>query len=1082
MGALIEDDRFARRSGGCDDSGRSSRTGDEPNRMPPSRELRLLRLAVARGLVSWSDLEAVAEGLDAAPPPDGGTVDATTWLRRLVEDGTLDPADLEVLAAEEADDPPSEAARGDTPQGPPLSSGSGSSGGGSDVRIARDLRILEDWDRYEVVSFLGAGGMGSVYKVFDPSLRRHAAVKILHGSDPDLERRLVAEARAQARIDHPNVCQVYEVGEVAGRPYIAMQYVDGEPLDEAATGLPREAIVRLLADVARAVDAAHRTGLVHRDLKPGNVLVARPASGGLHPFVVDFGLARDLADGVRSRSEVITGTPAYLAPEQVRGRPVDRRTDVFALGVVLYELLTGATPFGGSSVPEVLVRIAEAEPPRPRNRDRSIPRDLETIVLHCLEKDPDRRYASARELADDLERCLAARPILARPPGLLYRARTRIRRHREVAVATAVALAALLAVAGAGLHAWWTAWERADLAQRFGQQVKEVETTLRYATLLPLHDTSGHKEALEIRMEWIRQEMDRLGTLARGPGHYALGQGHLALHDYELARRHLEAAWDAGYREPEVAAALGRALGHLYTRALSEAEAPAGSAERQAYLREIQRTYREPAVSYLRRSVAASRPAPAYVRGLIALYEGRYADALLFARRAAREGTLTDEGRRLEAQVYVIRGNEALEAGNHDEALGFYHRAGEVYGELLDTYRSDASLHAADCGRRIQVLEVRSRVGRLPPAEVQGALAACDRALVADPRLAEARSKEAHVHWRIAEDRALHGEDPREALERAVAAARAAIDLDPRDVSAHSHLSVAHRRLAAWRMSRGLDPGEALESAVDAAARGVALAPRRASSHLSLGNAHHQRALHLLRRGQDPRPELERAAEAYRRAIELNPRMAQPYTNLGAAWKSRGEYEIDQGLDPAPSVEKAIEALEGGLAVNPSSAPAHNNLGTAHLTLGHALLVRGDDPTAPLERAVASYRRALDINPDYPFAHYNLAFSHRCLARHRLRSGGDPEPALTAARRALDRARELNASDPDNHLEAARIEAVQADWDRRRGADPGPAVRRGLAALERALELQPGMPEALELREGLRRDRSPLSDASPRVQ
>lgn len=1052
--------------------------------MPPSRELRLLRLAVARGLVSWADLEAVAAALDATPPSAGGPVDAGAWLQRLVEDGSLDPADLEELAAaDDAEHRQASPVHGDLPRSPERPSLPGADGpeSGADRRIARELQILEGWDRYEVVTFLGAGGMGSVYKVFDPSLRRFAAVKILHGSDPDLERRLLAEARAQARIDHPNVCQVYEVGEVGGRPYIAMQYVDGVPLDEVAPELPLPEVVRLLVEVARAVHAAHRTGLVHRDLKPGNVLVARRPSGGLHPFVVDFGLARDLSDGARSRSEVLTGTPAYLTPEQVRGEAVDPRTDVFALGVVLYQLLAGRTPFEGASIPETLVRITGSEPPRLRSRDRSLPRDLETIVLHCLEKDPDRRYGSARELAEDLERYLAARPILARPPGLIYRARTRIRRHRDLAVAISVALSIVLVLAGAGLHAWWKAWERAELAQRFGQQVKEVETTLRYATLLPLHDTSAHKKALEVRMEWIRLEMDRLGSVARGPGHYALGQGHLALHDYELARRHLEAAWEAGYREPEVATALGRTLGHLYTRALTEAEVPAGSAERRAFLREIQSAYREPAASFLRRSADASEPAPAYVRGLIALYEGRYADALVLAQQAGREGTAPDEGRRLEAQVYVIRGNEALEAGNHHEALGFYRRAGEVHRELLETYRSDASLHAADCGRRIQVLEIRGRVGRLPAAEIEGALAACDRALIADPGLAEARSKEAHIHWRTAEDRSLHGEDPRRALERAVAAARAAIELDPRDVSAYSHLSVAHRRLAAWRMDRGLDPAAELQRAVAAAGRAVSLAPARASAHLSLGNAHHQRALHLLRRGEDPRPELDRAAAAYRRAIERNPGMAQPFTNLGVVWKTRGEYEVEQGLDPASSVENAIEALEGALAVNPASAPAHNNLGTAHLTLGHALLTRGDDPTEPLERAVASYRRALEIHPGYAFAHYNLAFSHRCLARHRLRSGGDPGPALDAARRNLEQARELNASDPDNSLEAARIEAVQADWDRQRGVDPGAALRRGLEALAEALALQPGMPEALALQQTLEQSAS-LPHAPPRVQ
>lgn len=936
-----------------------------------------------------------------------------------------------------------------------------------DTRIGRDLEILEGWDRYEVITFLGAGGMGSVYKVFDPSLKRFAAVKVLHRSEPGLGERLRREARAQARIDHPHVCQVYEVGEVRGHPYIAMQYIDGERLDEALADLPRELVVRVFADVARAVHAAHQTGLVHRDLKPGNLLVARRSSGALHPYVVDFGLARDLEEPHLSRSDVITGTPAYLAPEQVRGRPVDRRTDVFSLGVVLYEALTGELPFTGASVAETLVRITGDEPARPRKLDASLPADLETILLRCLEKEPERRYDSARALAEDLERYLAGEPILARRPTLPYRLGKRLRKNRPLAAVAAAALVVVLVMAALSLRTAWRARERAELAQRFGQEIEEVESSLRLALLLPLHDTSAHKQALRGRIEGIRREMERLGEPARGPGLYALGQVHLALHEYDEAREHLEAAWTSGFREPEVAAALGRALGHLYSRALTEAQVAAGSVERQAYLQEIREAYREPAASYLRESSARSGSATAYVDGLTALWEGRYEDALTFARRAAREDPTLVEARRLEGDVRVIQGTEALGQGRYEDALGFYDRAGEVYGVLLETFRSDAGLHAAECGRRAQRLEAHVQVGRLPEAEVAAALAACDRALVADPRLAEAHATRARIHWRRAEDRALRGEDPQPALERAAAAARTAIELDPRDIYARNHLSIAHRRLADWRMSHGQDPTQALETAIAAAEEAVALAPGRAFVRVSLGNAQYQRALLLQRQGEDPRPGLQRAIAAYRRAVEIDPRAASALTNLGAAWKARGEYEIRRGLDPTASVEEALAALEGALAVNPASASAHNNVGTAHLTFGYHLLSRGEDPTEPLERAAESYRRAVGINPEYSLGFYNLAFTERCLARHRLNAGLDPEQALARARKALARAAELNPSDPDNFVEAARVEVIGAEWAVARARPAGPAVRRGLEAAAGALALHPDMPDALAVRGAL---------------
>lgn len=1046
---------------------------DDRNGMSPPRELKLLRLAVARGLVTWDDVERAAERATeragGTESPAEGDLDPAAWLEALVEEGRLEDGILSRLEAEAEADTASRAVAGGARAVEPLPPPAGRADREADSRIARDLEVLEDWDRYEVITFLGAGGMGSVYKVFDPSLKRFAAVKILHRSEPGLKERLLREARAQARIDHPHVCQVYEVGEVRGRPYIAMQYIDGERLDEAIAGLPHDLVARLFADVARAVHAAHRNGLVHRDLKPGNILVARRSSGELHPFVVDFGLARDLEEpSAYSRTDVITGTPAYLAPEQIRGQGVDRCTDVFSLGVVLFEALTGRTPFSGASVAETLVKITGEEPPPPRKLEPALPRDLETLLLRCLEKDPARRYASAQALADDLERYLAGEPILARRPTLTYRLGKRLRKNRALAAVAALAVVAVLLMAAWSLRTAWLARERAELAQRFGQEVQEVESSLRHALLLPLHDTSAHKEALRARAEWIEREMDRLGDLARGPGHHALGQVHLALHEHEEAREHLEAAWASGFREPEVAAALGRALGHLYTRALTEGQVAAGTPERRAYLQEIQEAYREPAVSFLKQSSAGSESTPAYVEGLIALFEERYADALAFARRATRESSTLGEARQLEGEVHVIQGNEALEQGRYEEALALYDRAGEVYGELLETYRSDAGLHAAECGRRIQRLEVLVRVGRLPEDEVAGALAACDRALVADPRLAEAHAKRARIHWRAAEDRADRGEDPRPELERAVEAARAAIELDPRDVNAHAQLSIANRRLADWRMGRGQDPTDALESAVQAARQAVALVPARETAHLILGNAYQQRARHLRGQGEDPRPDLDRAIDAYRRAVELNPRMTTALTNLGGAWKARGDYEIDRGLDPTGSVDRAREALEAALEVNPTSASIHNNLGTAHLTYGYHLLSRGDDPGGPLNRAAESFRRALEINPEYLLGVYNLAFTERCLARYRLQEGRDPGPALERARDAVARAVEINPAEPDVFVEAARVEEIAAEWAVARGLPAEGALRPGLEAAERALGVHPEMAEALAVRGALR--------------
>ena len=309
--------------------------------------------------------------------------------------------------------------------------------------------------RHDTAVPVGSGGMGEVFKAWDPDLERHIALKYLRHDDPVLVERLLREARAQARIDHPSVAKVYEVGDDDGRPFIAMEYIDGPPLDEAARPLSTEQKVLLVRQVADAVQAAHSAGLIHRDLKPANILVT-DISGEPHPYVLDFGIARiEEVSGLTMTGQVM-GTPGYLSPEQARGDlgAVDRRTDVFSLGVILYELLGGARPFAGDSDVEILVSLIESEPEPLRKRTPDIPRDLETIVMTCLEKDPDRRYPSARALADDLGRFLEGEPVAARAIGWRERLARRARKHPWTAAAVAAALLASAALAIVAVGGW----------------------------------------------------------------------------------------------------------------------------------------------------------------------------------------------------------------------------------------------------------------------------------------------------------------------------------------------------------------------------------------------------------------------------------------------------------------------------------------------------------------------------------------------------------------------------------------------------------------------------------------------------
>lgn len=316
---------------------------------------------------------------------------------------------------------------------------------------------------YELLGLLGRGGTSVVYKARHSNLRRLVALKMILGgghAEPEQLMRFRIEAETVAKLQHPNIVQIYEVGVYESCAYLALEYVEGTTLAETYSGQPVSPLeaARILETVARAVRHAHERGVVHQDLKPANILLTPDGM----PKITDFGLARHVgSESMPSLRVNLQGTPAYMAPEQA---PLDGEAetaittavDIYALGAVLYELLTGQPPFAGSDLRETLRRLREEEPVPPRAHNPAIPTDLELICLKCLQKDPQQRYATAELLAEDLRHFLQDQPILSRPQSLSeFLSRWR-RDHPRWATTVVVLFLAFVVSFGIAVgFAWW---------------------------------------------------------------------------------------------------------------------------------------------------------------------------------------------------------------------------------------------------------------------------------------------------------------------------------------------------------------------------------------------------------------------------------------------------------------------------------------------------------------------------------------------------------------------------------------------------------------------------------------------------
>jgi Flp pilus assembly protein TadD/serine/threonine protein kinase len=944
---------------------------------------------------------------------------------------------------------------------------------------------------FRIVREVGRGGMGVVYEAEQISLGRRVALKVLPlagALDPRHLQRFQNEARAAASLHHQHIVPVYAVGSERGVHYYAMQFIDGQTLADfiaelrqagarpAPTGeqpttpqFPKQAqptadtapraavsteqarpdrahfrrVAELGIQAGEALDHAHQLGIVHRDVKPANLLV--DGRGSL--WVADFGLAQVQSDARLTLTGDLLGTLRYMSPEQALARRVvvDHRTDVYSLGATLYELLTLEPAFTGSDRQELLRQIAFEEPVRPRRVNKAIPAELETIVLKAMEKNPQERYATAAELAEDLRHFLADQPIRARPAGVVRRLRKWGRRHRGVVVTAALGLLLALAVVAGSIG--WVMRDQAarqkeaegpvqsamDEAERLLKQekVREALSAALRAEGLLLH-AGGHPrlgpevQALlkDLRMLVTLEEVRLTWTAVRGSkfDNASADEGfEKAFREYgidvEALPVEVAAARICACRiKAELVAALGswayarnavRKGSGLGLFAVARAAEPD---EWRGRLRDVLEGRGEAALAELVR-LEKTDALPAWTLGhvvhAVEKEKGDLAQVVPLLRHAQQR--VPDDFWLNHSLGYALH---RMQHPQLDEAIGFY--------------RVAVALRPGSPGARLNLGAALHAQKKLDEA-----VAAYQKAIALKPDYADAYRNLGNAL------------DEQKKLDEAVAAYQKAIALKPDFADAY------------YNLGNALDEQKKLDEAVAAYQKAIALKPDFAKAYNNLG---------IILAAQKKR---EEATAAYRKAIDLQPDLAEAYTNLGAA------------LCEQKKLDEAVTAFRKAIDVQPDFAGAYNSLGVAlaaqkkldeavtafrkaiqlkpdlaaaYYNLGNALYQQRN-----MDKAIAALRKAIDVQPDYAKAYTNLGDA--------LRDQKKLDEAVTAYRKAIDLQPDDAAAYNDLGLalrdQKKLDEAVAAFRKADQLLPHHPVIRNNLRRTQRWLELDKRLPDIL---------------------
>lgn len=893
--------------------------------------------------------------------------------------------------------------------------------------------------RFHTAVPISAGATGRVMRAYDSELGHEVALKLLHHDDPVHARRMLREAEAQARLDHPHITKVYGTGTLDGRPYISMELIDGCTLDRAAAALSDRDKAALLADVADALACAHDAGLVHRDLKPSNILATSREGSRPHAYVIDFGLVRDVqTEGLTCTGQLL-GTPGYMAPELATdAAAADARVDIYSLGVILYELLTGRRPFVGTSAAELILQSLRSEPPSLNSLRPDVDPALARIVRQCLERDPDWRYADAAALRDDLRAFADGRRVSARRDDALRRTRRFIRRHPWRASLTAAAATLALGLFAVAIHSAWYARDQALKAQQYIDFAAGIESTIRLEYLMPAHDIAPIRERLRREVTTVAAAAIGSGPAARQAGQLALGRARAALGDDAGAREYLSRAWDAGKRPPSLDLLLGEVHLRLYLQAMRDA---AGIDDEELRAREIANVaerLRAPAEFHLTRAAGAEYERAGLARALLHHLRGEHAQAIALLDEVTATLDWPVDALLLGGDLLVQRALNAEMDGEIAAGADALAQARARYLQAVEIARSHPRAEQGLCVIGGHLAALARQGASVEDVDLEGALARCDAAIGLDSARAESyagKSAALAAHARLLRSRA---RTPDALVEEAVASAREALRLEPDVLTARRALGSLLTTRDAWALEIGEVDEQGFVEAIALLEQAQLRDPGDAPGAMALADARVLRGRLLALSGGDPDVEYLRAEQVLAAVAPFAqaPPAIEAHLAETRAW--RGYHLYQSGREAEILLRENFDRIN----LVRRQVPGHGRLDRAFAysawTLADLLAVLGRDPSAEAEVAVEVFeaklaRDARDFN-----TLFNIIGPLSLIIEHRLAHGRDASGHVEALERYTSRLQALAGDRTPVDIQLQNLSLFKAKAEIANGGDPGP--------------------------------------------